>query len=232
MSSAWAAMRKIPKPEELGEDEREAEPAPAEDAAVLLEVDDPLEAHRAGLDDDADHGQDERQLVGDELGGGPQRPEQGVLVGAGPAGHEDADDRQRRDRQGVEHAGVEVGHDEAGAGRDDDVEQEGRDQHDHRRGGEHPPVGLGRDDVLLLDELDAVADELEPAVEPAGVHRPQPALHVAHHLEQEDVAQDERPGRDDRQDDDRLEGHDSAPGDVDGSGTARRAAVTGRCPPG
>ena len=63
--------------------------------------------------------------------------------------------------------------------------------HDDRgRQREHAPVGLGGHDVFLLHELDAVADELEPAVEPAGVHRTEPALHVAHHLQQERVAED------------------------------------------
>ena len=75
--------------------------------------------------------------------------------------------------------------------------------HDDRgREREHPAVGLRRHDVLLLEELDAVADELEPAVEAAGVHRTEPALHVAHHLEQERVAEDQRAQRDDREDDD------------------------------
>ena len=40
----------------------------------------------------------------------------------------------------------------------------------------------GRDDVLLLHELHAVGDQLRPAVEAAGVHRAEPALHVRHHL--------------------------------------------------
>ena len=61
------------------------------------------------------------------------------------------------------------------------------------------------DDVLLLDELDPVADELEPAVEPARLHGPEPALHVGHHLQEEDVAQDDGGRRDDRQHDHRLQ---------------------------
>ena len=44
------------------------------------------------------------------------------------------------------------------------------------------PVGGGRDDLLLLGELHPVGDQLGPAVEPAGVHRAEPALHVRHHL--------------------------------------------------
>src|SRR5438128_2236301 len=70
-------------------------------------------------------------------------------------------------------------------------------------------------DVVLLDELHAVADELEPAVEAPGVHRTEAALHVAHHLEQEHVAEDERGARDHHEDDDRLDRERRAPADVD-----------------
>ena len=66
--------------------------------------------------------------------------------------------------------------------RDRDQHDEVRDQAD--RGGEleHRAVGGRRDDVLLLGELHAVGDQLGPAVEAAGVHRPEPALHVRHRL--------------------------------------------------
>ena len=66
-------------------------------------------------------------------------------------------------------------------------------QRDERREPEHRPVGAGRGDALLLHELDAVGDELSPAVEGAGVHRAEPALHVGHHLVL-GLAHDERQG--------------------------------------
>src|SRR6266516_753283 len=56
------------------------------------------------------------------------------------------------------------------------------DQHDGRRQREDPGVSRRRNDVLLLDELDAVGDQLGPAVERAGLHRPQASLHVREHL--------------------------------------------------
>ena len=86
--------------------------AEAEDLAVGLGGDDALHVQRAGLDDHADDGEHHRQLVGDELAGGPQAADERVLVGRGPAGHEDADDRDRRHGQGEEDAGVEVGDDQ------------------------------------------------------------------------------------------------------------------------
>src|SRR4029450_13914347 len=46
----------------------------------------------------------------------------------------------------------------------------------------HPPVGRQRDDRLLLDELDPGGHQLEHAVEAAGLHRPDPGLHVGHDL--------------------------------------------------
>ena len=161
--------------------------AQPEDVAALLEEHDALQAHRAGLDHDADDREHERQLVGDELRGGAQRAEQRVLVGARPAGHEHADHREARHRERVEHADARESSSDSTRGpagittntRNVDITTiDGRER-------EHAPVGLGRHDVLLLHELDAVADELEPAVEAAGVHRAEPALHVAHHLQQE-----------------------------------------------
>ena len=146
--------------------------------------------------DDADDREHERQLVGDELRGGAQRAEQRVLVRARPAGHQHADDAEARHRERVEDADVERRDDESRAGRDHDEDEERRHHDDRRREREDTPVGLRRHDVFLLHELDAVADELVPAVEPAGVHRPEPALHVAHHLQQERVAEDQRGRRD------------------------------------
>ena len=111
---------------------------------------------------------------------------------------------------------VEVLDDEAGPGGQHDVEQERREDHDERRQREDPPVGLVGDDVLLLDELHPVGDELQRAVGP-GLHGPEPALHVAHHLQQEHVAQDDGGGRDDRENDTGLERRGPSVGrDVDG----------------
>src|SRR4029077_19868077 len=74
--------------------------------------------------------------------------------------------------------------------------------------------GLRRHDVLLLEELHAVAHELEPAVEATRVHRTETALHVAHHLQQERVPEDERAERNDREDDERLDRERRAPADL------------------
>ena len=111
-------------------------------APLLLREHDALQAHRAGLDDHADDREQQRQLVGDELGGGAQRAEQRELVRARPAGHEHADDREARHRQRVEHADVEVLHDEVGPGGDHHEHEERRDDDDRGREREHAPVGL------------------------------------------------------------------------------------------
>ena len=73
------------KPDELREDEREADAAPAEDLAVLLERDDALQVHRAGLDDHADDREHERQLVRDELPGGAQRTRSARTCSSSPS---------------------------------------------------------------------------------------------------------------------------------------------------
>ena len=85
-------------------------------------------------------------------------------------------------RQHEEQAEVEVLADQARAERDRDQRDQVRDERDPGRQPEDRPVRGGRDDVLLLHELHAVGDELQPAVEAAGVHRADPRLHVRHHL--------------------------------------------------
>jgi len=104
---------------------------------------------------------------------------------------------------------------QARAGGDDEEDQEGGDHHDRRRQREDSPVRLVRHDVLLLEELDAVAHELEPAVEAAGIHRTEPALHVAHHLEQERVPEDERAEGNDHQHDHGLDREGGSPADFE-----------------
>ncbi len=203
------------EPDELREDEGLAEPTPPENAAVLLRADDPLEVHRARLDHDADDGEHEGQFVRDELTGGAQRAEQRVLVGARPTRHEHADDGETRHRERVEDADIERGDDEPWAGREHDEDQEGRHHDDCGGEREDPTVGLRRHDVFFLEELHAVTDELIPAVEPARVHRAEPALHVTHHLEQEHVAENERGERHDGEHDHRLEREGRAPSHVE-----------------
>ena len=99
-----------------------------------------------------------------------------------PAGHQRAEHADAHHREDEEQAGVEVrrrpGRAPSGIA----------DQHDEVGHAARPPgasrktraVGGGRDDVLLLHELHPVGDELGPAVEAAGVHRAEPALHVRH----------------------------------------------------
>ena len=65
-------------------------------------------------------------------------------------------------------------------------QQERRHEHDERCGGEDELVGLGREDVFLLDPLADLGQQLERAVG-AGLHRAEPALHERHHLEQVEV---------------------------------------------
>ena len=144
VSSACAATRKRQKPMNCVRMNGLPMPSQPKIEPVLLGGDDALQVHRAGLDDHADDREQQRQLVGDELRGGAQRAEQRELVGARPAGHEHADDREARHRQRVEHADVEVLDDESGPGRDHEEDEERRDHDDRGREREDAPVGLAR----------------------------------------------------------------------------------------
>ena len=88
-ASAVAAMKKISDAERLAEDVPVGEPA-----AWLL--DDRVEAHRAGQQDQPDDRQGERDLVADDLRRRAEAAEQRVLVVARPAGHQQADDATGR----------------------------------------------------------------------------------------------------------------------------------------
>ena len=196
VSSACVAMRKIRKPTNWVRMNGLPMPSKPKISPSAWARDDALQVEGAGLDDDADDGEHQRQLVGDELAGGPQAADERVLVGRRPAGDEDADHRERRHGQGEEDAGVEVRRIRRRARTGiDDVEQERRRRARRtapgRRAAGRPRLG---EDVLLLEELADLGEQLERAVGP-GLHRAEPALHVAHHLEQEDVDEDARAGR-------------------------------------
>lgn len=118
------------------------------------------------------------------MGGRAQAAEEGELVGARPARHQRAEDADAHDREDEEDARVDDGADRAVAGADRDGEQHEEVREEGHRGGdlEDAAVGLGRDHVLLLRELDAVGDQLGPAVETTRVHGAEAALHVRHDL--------------------------------------------------
>jgi hypothetical protein len=174
---------------ERGEEEdREAErlrehvpqaDAGAEDVGGLLRLDDADERERAGLQRDRDGDEDQRQLVGDELCRGAHPADERELVGAGPAGHHDAEHADGRDGEDVEQPDLEVEGEHARTDREHGEGEQRRDEADPGGHGEHLAVRRPRDDVLLLDELDAVRDELQRA-ERSGLDGAAPGLQARH----------------------------------------------------
>ena len=61
-----------------------------------------------------------------------------------------------------------------------DEHEEVRQQRDCRGKLEHTAISARGHNGLLLRELHPIRNELGPAMEPAGVHRPQPRLHMRH----------------------------------------------------
>ena len=120
-----------------------------------------------------------------QLGGRAQAAEQRELVGARPSRPSASRARRRPSRParrtGPRRASCPTTPCRARPGSTIST-SEVREQGHGGRELEDPAVGVGRDHVLLLRELHAVGDELGPAVEAAGVHRAEPALHVRHHL--------------------------------------------------
>ena len=219
------------EPDELREDERVADAAEAEDLAVGLGGDDALQVQRAGLDDHADDGEHQRQLVGDELAGGPQGTEEGVLVGRRPAGHEHADDRERRHGQHVEDAAVRgPRRPGVGAGRDDHEHEERGDEHDDRR----QPKMTGRPGPGSMSSfwrnLPTSARSWSEPWGPASIGPRRLCMKLII-LNRKTVADDQRAGRR-RPSGDEQDLDDGRPASTRASSAAGRSRVIGRCPRG
>ena len=98
--------------------------------------------------------------------------------------------RDRRHGQGVEDADVEVGEPGVGAERHGDVDEQHRADDQVGRQLEERAGRPARGTMSSFwSELADLGEQLQRAVR-AGLHGAEPALHEAHHLEQEDV--DER----------------------------------------
>ncbi len=159
------------------------------------------------------------------MGGGAQSAEEGELVGAGPAGHEGAEDTDAHHGEHEEDTRVQDLTDGALAGADGDREEDEEVRQEGDGGGEleDTAVRAGGDDVLLLRELHAVRDELGPAVEATGVHRTEAALHMGHHLVL-GLTDDQGEGEEDDEDDQETQRdverviHREPPGGVSGVG--------------
>ena len=141
------------------------------------------------MDHHADHRKDQRQLVGNELSGGAKRTHQRVLVRTRPPSHQDSYDADRANGKCVKDPDLEVADNEIRTSRNDQIEEERRHHNDVRSEREHPLVGVARNEVFFLNELDRVADVLEPTVVTTRVHWTKTALHVGHHLQEEEVAE-------------------------------------------
>ena len=74
----------------------------------LLAVDDVDEVQRAAHQDDAEHAERERDLVGDELRAGAHRAEHRVLRVGGPAADDEAVDADRAEREDQDQRDREV----------------------------------------------------------------------------------------------------------------------------
>ena len=158
-------------------------------------------------DDDEAH----RDLVGHHLRRRAQRTQEGITRVGGPAGHDDAIDTERGDREQVQDADIDIGEREPGADRDHRPRNEAEDEGQHRRSEEHDLVGAGRQDGFLEEQLDGVGEGLQEAegADHVGAH---PQVHGRHNLALEigEVGDGEQQrhqnGQDLRDDNDRRKG--------------------------
>ncbi len=127
----------------------------------VLRLDDLAEVQRAGEQKHGDDDEADGDLVGDHLRRRAQRRKEWILRVRGPAAHDHAVNRQRRDGEDVERADVEVGDSPALVDRDHRPGRERQQRHDEGREQEHALVGAGRDDRLLQHELEQVGEGLQ-----------------------------------------------------------------------
>ena len=155
-----------------------------------LGVDDSRQRQRPRRDHDADQRESLRDLVGDQLGGGPHRPEERVLRARGPAAEHDPVEGDRAEREQVERTDADIDAVEADlrpedvlrvAERDDRERGEGRQDRDDRRRHVEEADRRRRPRLLLRRELDDLGDRREhpERADPVG---PVPALEAAEQL--------------------------------------------------
>ncbi len=132
-------------------------------AVQLLRIDHARQVQRAGAEQHRDDDEADRDLVAHHLRGRAQRGEERIFRVRRPAGHDDAVDRQRRDREDVEHADIDVGDHPAEIHRDHGPGGEREHAGHQGRKDKHALVGAGRNDRLLQHELQQVGEGLEQA---------------------------------------------------------------------
>ncbi len=145
-----------------------------------LRVDDSAEAEGAGHEQHAHQRKAERNFIADHLGRGAQRAQQRVLAVGGPARQGDSVDAQRGDAENDENADVDIAglsggvHHAGDLHRGADAEQvnDGTDGHQGNRSERHDErqprrekidvlLHVGRRQVFLQQELDAVGKGLQ-----------------------------------------------------------------------
>ena len=136
----------------------------------------------------ADDRESERHFVADHLGRRPQRAEQWIFAVRGPAPQDDPENTDRRNRQHVKHADVEVGNIQTSTPSrpprpecesesessnwpewNDRENDECRNQGDDRSQHEDPAIRPRRNDVFLEQQLDTVRDRLKQAPGPTRI---------------------------------------------------------------
>ena len=108
---------------------------------VLLRLDDVGQVQRAGAQQHGDDDEADRDLVGHHLRRRAQRAEEGVFRVRRPAGHDDAVDAERADREQIEDADIDVGDHHAVVERDHRPGDQRQGEGEHRREQEHDAVG-------------------------------------------------------------------------------------------
>ena len=121
------------------------------------------EIERAGAQQHRDDDEADRDFVGHHLRRGAKRCQERIFRVRRPAGHDDAVDRQRRDREDVEHADIDVGDHPAEIHRDHGPGGQRQHAGHQRRQQEHALVGAGRNDRLLQHEFEQVREGLQQA---------------------------------------------------------------------
>ena len=130
---------------------------------VILRDHDVGEVQRADAEQHGDDDEADRDFVGHHLRRRAQRAEERVFRVRRPAAHDDAVDAERRDREDVEDADIDVGDDPAGVERHHRPGRQRQRRGHQRRQQEDALVGARRDDRLLEDELQQVGEALQQA---------------------------------------------------------------------